>query len=81
MKQQLFVPDRRLNTEPAGERFMITVTGVMIPSWIELNDQPPERMLPKMISGPPIIRVQRPAGDKTVLRTATVERGNGLGFA
>lgn len=38
-------------------------------------------MLPKMISGPPIIRVQRPAGDKTVFRTATVERGNGLGFA
>jgi hypothetical protein len=60
---------------------MITVTGIMIPSGIKLNDQPPERMLPKMISGPPIMRVQRLAGAGTVLRTATVEGGNGLGFA
>jgi len=81
VKQQLFVPDKRLNTEPVGKRFVITVTGIMIPGGIKLNDQPPERMLPKMISGPLLMRVQRPVGDKTVLRTATVERGNGLGFA
>jgi hypothetical protein len=59
---------------------MITVTGIMIASGIKLNDQSPGRMLPKMISGPPIIQFQRLAGAGTVLRTATVERGYGLGF-